>query len=220
MAASHVFVETTWVVDSCAPVHRKVPAALELLNKAADGTITLHIPGVCLTEARSVIRRKFHPRSHLEIVRTYLPWARDRGSVTAEARDTVRAVLDAYENEVVHELESLEETLANLRQHANVKVFPLTEKMLERALTLGTEGLELQPFDQSILAAILIRATELKENDQEAELFFCEYDRDLLPWDREGNRKPAIAQLYDDAHIWVYGDFTMTSPVRPPEWAK
>jgi len=190
------------------------------MKKAAEGMITLHIPGVCLGEARSVIRRKFQPRSHLEILRSYLPWARDKGSITAETRDIIRAVLEAYENEVMRELDALEETLTNLRQEPNVEVFPLSETMLERALTLSTEGLELQPFDTSILAAILIRANELKQVNKEAELFFCEKDRDLLPWNREGNKRPALAELYDNAHVWVYGDFTMTSPVRPPEWAK
>jgi len=73
-------------------------------------------------------------------------------------------------------------------------------------------------FDSSILAAVLTRALEIKMNEKDAEIFLCESDSDLQPWDKFGARKLPLAQLYDDARIWVYGDFLMTSPDRPVDW--
>jgi hypothetical protein len=220
MGTHHAFVETNWVIDCYAPAHLKVPAALELLKNANAGAVTVHVPGICLSEARATIRRKFQPRSHADPIRTYLRWARDKGQVAADADGTVRSILDAYENEVQNHLERLEELMADLRKQKGVEAFPLTEEMLERALALGTEKLELQPIDNSILAAILSRANGIRKTDPEAELFFCELDGDLQPWDRDGNRKLALSKLYDDAHVWVYSDFTMTSPERPADWDK
>ena len=92
--------------------------------------------------------------------------------------------------------------------------------MLERALSLGLERLDLKPFDNAALAAILVRGAEIKKTDATAELSFCESDSDLQPWDSNGNIKPALAKLYEDAHIWVYEDFSMTSPARPKAWPR
>jgi hypothetical protein len=79
------------------------------------------------------------------------------------------------------------------------------------------EKLDLKPFDNSILAAILVRAGELaKEGGKD--FAFCELDGDLQPWDRYGNAKPVLTRLYDDARVWVYGDFTMTTPEPPQDW--
>jgi hypothetical protein len=220
MRASHVFVETNWVVACYAPAHLKVPAALELLKLATDGSITLHVPGICLSEACSTIRRKFQPRSHLDPVRSYLRWAKTKNKAVAETEAAMRRLLDTYENEVLTDLEHLEQAVGSLRSEKGVKAFSLTEEMLEKALALGLEKLELQPFDNSILAAILTRASELEKADPDADLSFCELDSDLRPWDSDGNRKPTLAKLYDEAPVWVYGDFTLTSPARPKNWPK
>jgi len=75
--------------------------------------------------------------------------------------------------------------------------------------------LDLKPFDQSILAAILVRAGELR-NQGIDDISFCELDRDLQPWDKDGRRKEPLASLYDSAQVWVYGDFAMENPPRPP----
>lgn len=74
-AMRHVFVETNWVVDCCAPAHRRARAAVKLLEEANSGAIKLHLPSPCLTEARSVIRRKFQPKE-ADTLREYLKWAR------------------------------------------------------------------------------------------------------------------------------------------------
>jgi hypothetical protein len=89
--------------------------------------------------------------------------------------------------------------------------------MLERSIALTTEKFDLKPFDNSILSAVLVRAHELVRGG-ERDLALCELDRDLQPWDKNGNTKPALAHLYDEAHIWVYGDFTMITPEPPEDW--
>jgi hypothetical protein len=218
MATKHVFVETNWVVDSYAPRHLKVPAALELLKAANAGALSLHLPGLCLSEARSAIRRKFQPRNQADPIRTYLRWARSEGQLTPDADETVRRTLDTYENEVQNHLEHLEEAIAGARNEKGVSVFALTEEMHEKAITLSLEKLELQPFDSSILASILTRADQLRKADPQVEMCFCEMDGDLQPWDKNGKPKPILAGLYDESRVWVYSDFTMTSPERPPNW--
>lgn len=192
--------------------------ASNLLHETRQGRILLHIPSVCLSEARSVIRRKFQPRTHADNLRNYLRWAKKETIVPEEKGRIVREVLDTYENVLQRELDRLEERLATLGKEPGVEVFPLTDRTLERSVQLGTERLELEPFDNSILAAVLTRADELKSADKSAEMFFCELDSHLQPWDKVGNRRLPLAQLYDDAHVWVYGDFSMQSPDRPVDW--
>jgi hypothetical protein len=48
----HVFVETNWVFDYAAPGHHKVPEAVTLLERARTRQLQLHLPALCLTEAR------------------------------------------------------------------------------------------------------------------------------------------------------------------------
>ncbi|HKQ86776.1 MAG TPA: hypothetical protein VJS43_08405 [Candidatus Acidoferrales bacterium] len=132
----------------------------------------------------------------------------------------IRRSLDQYESFILSELEQSEAHIQSLKNENGVNVFALTEHMLESSLKLGTEKLELDPFDYSILPAILSRAADITAGENDAELFFCELDGDLQPWDRNGNRKPVLAQLYDDAHVWVYGDFEMSAPARPEEWKR
>jgi predicted nucleic acid-binding protein len=218
MGARHVFLETNWLVACFAPAHFQMSDASNLLHETKEGGISLHIPSICLSEARSVIRRKFQPRSQADNFRNYLRWAKQETIVPEEKSRIVREVLDTYENVLLRELDRLEEGLATLGKEPGVEVFPLTDRMLERSVQLGTERLELDPFDNSILAAVLTRADELKSVDNSAEIFFCKLDSHLQPWDKVGNRRLPLAQLYDDAHVWVYGDFSMQSPDRPQDW--
>lgn len=217
MGTEHVFVETNWVVDCFAPAHFAVPSALALLRSAQIGELVLHVPGICLSEARSVIRRKFQPRNQADPLRNYLRWAREKGAIDNDTEQVVRETLDRCEGIVLAELGSSENAISGLKDRAGVDVFSLTESMLELALVLGTEKLELRPFDYAILPAILTRAAEIRQQEPDAEICFCELDGDLQPWDKNGNIKPSLAQLYDNAHIWVYGDFEMTSPPRPSD---
>jgi hypothetical protein len=131
--------------------------------------------------------------------------------------ETTRRVLDQFEALVKRDLDNLEARLDGLKAEKGLDIFPLSTDMLERSILLATEKLDLKPYDNSILAAILARAHELlKEGEQD--LALCELDGDLQPWDKNGNIKPALTRLYDEARVWVYGDFTMTTPEPPENW--
>ena len=79
----HVFVETNWVVEYAAPAHRKTPAALELLDRAAREEIRLYLPVISVTEARRPVAERFQVRTEADRVRQFLLWARDTGIVDA-----------------------------------------------------------------------------------------------------------------------------------------
>jgi len=204
------------VVDYCAPAHQRTLAAIKLLQAANSGTIQLHLPAPCLAEARSAIRIKFQPRE-ADRLREYLKWASANGHVEAEMEQATRRVLDQFEGFVKRDLDNLEARLEGLKTETGLDIFPLSSDMLERSISLTTEKMDLKPYDNSILAAILVRAHELLKGG-ERDLAFCELDGDLQPWDKNGNTKPALTRLYDDARIWVYGEFTMTTPAPPDNW--
>jgi predicted nucleic acid-binding protein len=213
----HVFVETNWVVAYAAPEHLQLPAARTLAQRAAAGEIRLYIPSACLTEARYPIRTKFHPRMPADSLRKYLAWATTEGTVDAEDCGTVRRVLDQYEAAVLTELDNLDERLRLLPNHRGVEVFPLSDEMLVRAVELSTQNMDLKPFDQAILAAVLVRAEALRDQGAD-DVSFCELDGDLQPWDKNGDSKQPLTGLYDVARVWVYGDFAMENPPRPPDF--
>lgn len=77
----HVFVESNWVVEVCAPPFRRTPEALALLSSAARGDISLHVPGIALREGRSVIRRKYQPKE-TKTLQDFRRWARGNGMAT------------------------------------------------------------------------------------------------------------------------------------------
>src|SRR5260370_23564941 len=134
MGARHVFLETNWLGASFATAHLQMSDASHLLSEPSQGWILLHIPSICLSEARSVIRRKFQPRSQADNLRNYLRWAKQETIVSEEKSRIAREVLDNYENGLLRELDRLEERLATLGKEPGVEVFPLTDKMLERSV--------------------------------------------------------------------------------------
>jgi hypothetical protein len=208
-------VETNWVVAYAAPAHLQVPAAAQLIEKARAGKLTLHLPALCLTEARHPLRTKFQPRATADSVRKYLAWATREGKVEHDSADTIRVILDQYEATVSAELDQLDYRLQQLTQHSGIEVFALSEIMLARAVQLSTMNLDLKPFDQAILAAVLVKAEQLRDGGAD-DLAFCELDSDLQPWDKYGRTKQPLTALYDSASVWVYDDFAMESPLRRP----
>jgi hypothetical protein len=38
------------------------------------------------------------------------------------------------------------------------------------------------------------------------------------PWDGQGGTKPTLTRLYDEAEVWVFGDFLMDVGERPDPW--
>src|SRR5947208_2943582 len=81
-----------------------------------------------------------------------------------------------------------DQTLTSLTRQPGVDVFPFDVAMLERTTVFALEKLDLHPFDQAVLAAVLVR-TEALRFDGETEFGFCELDSDLQPWDEHGKRK-------------------------------
>jgi len=122
-----------------------------------------------------------------------------------------------FENKVRGELSNLDATLEALRAEPALKIFSLNDRQLELAIDVGFRA-DLNPFDQSVLAAVLGRADDIQAADANAELAFCELDGDLQPWDKQGRRRRELADLYDPRGIWVYGDFDLEAPQRPPDW--
>ncbi|HTW64735.1 MAG TPA: hypothetical protein VME17_08985 [Bryobacteraceae bacterium] len=88
---------------------------------------------------------------------------------------------------------------------------------MECTVALSTLDLGLKPFDQAIHAAVIVRASELQQRG-EKDICFCEADSDLQPWDRRGEPKHRLVDVYDDAAVWVYGDFELRNPERPDGW--
>ena len=215
----HVFVETNWVVACLAPAHHKVPAAVDLLGRAATGEITLHLPVICISEARRPILERFQSRGEADRVRQFLLWARDNNLVDATDEEAARRVLDQMEGRVRSDLEKLDETLVNVGNANGVETFHLNEKMLERCAGLSHAKLDLQPFDQAILAAILVRAEELVDEGI-TRMDFCELDTHLQPWDKERQPKKPLAEMYEYCHILVHGDFLLPDLDQPERLPK
>ena len=209
----HVFVETNWIVAFASPAHHKVPSAVDLLDRARSGSIALHVPLPCLTEARYPIVTKCQPRREADAIRDFLVWAGSNGQIGNDAIRTTRGVLDQFEAHVRAEIKALDSILDGLRAEGSLDVFALNDRMLHRCAELAFSELVLKPFDQAILAAILVRAEELWE-DGERDLVFAELDGDLQPWDRDGNPKPRLLELYKAAHVLVYGDFELATRKR------
>lgn len=200
----HVFVETNWVVACVAPGHQKTPAALDLLNRAAGEELTLHLPAISIAGARQPITER---------LQRYLSWGKNRKIVNPADEAELRSLIDQIKGYANVELDKLDETLCGLSMAKGIEVIPLSEAMLSRRAELSYFKLDLQPFDQAILAAILVRAEDLaKVGVNETE--FCDLGADLQPWGKEGNSRPILAGLYKERRIRVYGDFLPQSPEK------
>src|SRR5260370_19495118 len=213
----HVFVETNWVFGYAAPAHHRRPHAVALFERARANEVVLHLPGLCLAEARHAIMSKCQPRNEADAIRRFLSRAKSEGKVSPEDDRVTREVLNRFEQQVREELRHLDDTIASLRGQPGLEVFSLNERMLERAIVVSEVGLSLKPFEQAILAAILVRAEELRSAG-DVELCFCETDADLQPWDKYREAKRPLTKLYDAAQVWVYEDFDLNSPERPAHW--
>ncbi len=213
----HVFVETNWIVDCAAPAHNKVQAALDLLQRASEKDIQLHLPAICLAEARHPISTKFQTSQAADRVRQFVTWALSIKQLNDEQAKVIRSGIDLMENLVKSDLRQIEMALRDLAKSAGLDVFPTSSAMLARSIDLCYELPELKPYDQAVLAAILVRSDELLKSG-EHELAFCELDSDLQPWDRSRHLKPKLTELYDRANIWVYGDYLLQTPKMPAGW--
>jgi hypothetical protein len=213
-----VLVETNWVVDVIAPAHLQSPQAIQLLARAQAGEFKLHVPAICFAEARETIPRRFAPRSRSEDLRKFVRWARDEGRVTAADAEAAFRVFNQFDGLVANELTKVAERLDDLAKNPSLSVFPLSESMLERQVSIGSMDLSLKPYDLAVLAAVLVKSEELQDEGHPW-VGFCELDSDLQPWDKSGGRKPILNDLYNDARIWVYADFLLEEVNNlPDDW--
>lgn len=209
--------ESNWVFAFAAPAHHQVPAAAELLDRASHGEFIIHLPNVCLGEARQAIMAKCQPRKEADAVRRFLSWSEPAHLVTKADAEITRVILDKYESSVKGDLEKLDSTLRKISELPYVQVFALDDEMLARATDLAVTGIAAKPFDHAILAGVLVRSSRLWASGERG-ISFCETDSDLQPWDKYGNGKPPLKTAYDDAHVWVYGDYTLAQPPRAADF--
>jgi predicted nucleic acid-binding protein len=211
-----VLVETNWVVDVIAPAHLQSRQAIKLLERAQAGEFKLFVPAICFTEARETVPRRFAPHSRSEDFRRFVRWVRDEGRVNAEDAKVVYRVFDQFDGLVANELTKVSERLNTLSRDPSLSVFPLSESMLEKQVSIGAMDVFLKPYDLAVLAAVIGKAEELQQEGYPW-VGFCELDSDLQPWDKSGHRKPILSDLYDTARIWVYGNFLVEEIAELPD---
>lgn len=213
--SEQVLVETNWVVDVVAPALSRNPDAARLLERARRGEIALHLPAICLVEARKVIRER-RIRADLDTIRAFVRDRRNAGDIDDTTANGAWDVLSRFQQYVDDERSQAPNRLTALAADPAVAVFPLDETMLARSLDLASDvAVNLKPFDLSILAGVLVQAARLRANGDNVS--FCTLDADLQPWDRNGRRND-LADRFDEAGVWVFGDFLMSNPLRPDNW--
>jgi hypothetical protein len=156
---------------------------------------------------------KCQPRHEANALRRFLSFSEPTGDVTKADADVTRTVLQKYENRIKRDLGALDETLRALAELPYLKIFSLDDEMLNRATALALAGIAAKPFDHAILAGVLVGSSRLWASGERG-ISFCEADADLQPWDKIGNAKPLLATAYNEAHVWVYVDFTLAQPPR------
>jgi hypothetical protein len=213
---SHVFVETNWLHAYAAPAHHKIPAAVTLLERAQRGEFILHIPNASFSEARQSIQAKCQPADGPAIHR-YIRWARKNGELSDEQAEEAHQRAEKYVQDVNNELNAVPIILKSIADLSYVKMFALDDEMLDLANHLSLTNVAQKPFDHAILAGILVSSTRLWSQGWRG-ISFAEIDSDLQPWGSKGAPKDELRKLYDDAHVWVYGDFTLQFPSRRPDF--
>jgi hypothetical protein len=210
----HVFVETNWLVTLAAPARNPPPDALELRDSARDGRIRIYLPACCISEARKTIRQKFQPKE-ADRLRSFVQWASEKDHLNHETAESARMMLSSFEGHVNSGLDKLNDTLLDITKAAGVEVLPLDDAALGMSLELHFKEVELSEFDRAVLATVLSKGQSLRDRG-ETSVSFCELDSGLWPWQKKtGRPRSEFKKLYDDAGVWVYSDFTLTSPERP-----
>ena len=203
-----VFVEKNWIVDVVAPAHLQSPQAYRLIQRVQNGEFELFIPAICFAEARETVPRRFIPKSTSDNFRKFVRWAKGENKVSPEDAEIAFRIFDQFDGLVRNELKEVPSRLEDLAHQQGINCFPLSERMLEFQVELGSMSLDLKPFDLAILAAILIKSLELKSQYCEI-LGFCELDSDLHPSDKNGAPKSKLSELYERFDLKVYTDFSL-----------
>lgn len=167
----------------------------------------IHVPYICFREAKAVILRKHQPKEH-SALQQFRKWAKDQQLIDESTSATVNSFLHVFANTVTTELTRIDQRLREVESAPGVDVFALNERMLERSIELRVEVPDppLKPFDEVILAAVLVRAATLAPGPRRA---FCTLDLDLSPVVRGSTRKHLKA-VYDAAQIEVRTTFDLS----------
>jgi predicted nucleic acid-binding protein len=213
---SHLFVETNWLYGYAAPAHHQLPEAVALLERAQRGDFILYIPNVSFAEARQSIQMKCQPVDGPGIHR-YIRWAHRTGELNDERAEHAHRLAERYVQQVRDALSGVPTILRDVAGLSCVKVFALDDEMLDLATELALEKVAQKPFDHAIMAGILVYSSRLW-NRGERRISFAERDSDLQPWGGKGAPKDDLRKLYENAHVWVYGDFTLEFPPRPTDF--
>ncbi len=204
----HILVETNWVVDWAAPAHHQQQSAVDLFDAAKAGRCWLHVPAVSLIEARRVVRRDFRLSDEIRALKRFASLLVKEGTFTEGDRTAAHRFCELFEDRVKKDFADLETRLDRLRSTPHVEVFALSDAMLDRSITLSNlPGIELEPFDNSILAAIIERVAALQA-DGERDIVFATLDAHLLPRSRKtGKLKEEMDNLYRSVGLQVVDDF-------------
>jgi rRNA-processing protein FCF1 len=210
----HVFLETNWLIAIAAPAHNPPPAAAELLQQAQDGRIRIYIPACCIGEAKKTIRLKYQPKE-ADRLRRFVLQAVEQNMLDQNTAESARTMLTTFERHVTSELAGLTEKLRDIANSTGIEILPLDIAVLDMSLELYFKEIDLSEFDRAVLAAVLIKGRNLRDGG-EADVNFCDLDSNLWPWEKRTRHvRPELKKLYDDAGVWVYSDFTLTTPERP-----
>lgn len=178
------------------------------MTLAAEGEIQLLVPAICLREGAAAVRTKCQPK--VTELREYRRLAVSDGKLAKERSDIVVEFLNQFERHVRDDLAGIDERLDLLMHKPGVRVFGLSEAALERVLELRKvpDAAVLKAFDESILAAVLVEAGELRGKGM-TDIRFCCLDEDLRPWTRKGEPKPGLAALYQAAGVTFVDDLSV-----------
>ncbi|MCE7891535.1 MAG: hypothetical protein DYH12_17865 [Sorangiineae bacterium PRO1] len=203
-----VLVESNWVYEYCAPAHRRTKDAQSLVVRAEAGDIQLALPAICLREGADAVRRKCQPR--LGEIREYRRLSIQKGKLSPDLAQGVSKFLEQFERDVLDDLGAIDERLDLLIQQPGIEVFGLDDEILARVLQLRQvpDVGVLQPFDESILAAVLVKAERLRAKGA-TDVRFCCLDQDLRPWTRKGEPKLGLQDLYAQSRVQFVDDLTL-----------
>ena len=204
----HVFIETNWVVAYSAPVHERMPEALELAEKAKRGDIRLHLPSICISEARHPIRSKYQPRRSADSIRRFL--ASPQASDIADS-DLIRQALDRFESSVLAQLDELPTTLQQIHSMPGIEVFALDEQMLSRCVKLSFEDLESEAVRSRHFGGGPGPCGATPQ-PRRGGVVLLRAGRRFAALGKKGASKQPLASLYDQARVWVFQDFSMEYP--------
>jgi len=141
--------ETNWVFDYAAPGHHKSLDAVALLNRARANDLQLHLPALCLTEARHVIMNKCQPRYEANAIRQFLARAKSEQTVSPDQERAAREVCTFSSGRSRRRSHRLTMSLRPFTRCPVLNYFLSTNDMLERAIDLAQSDLFLKPFDQA-----------------------------------------------------------------------